>query len=88
MTVTVLYCLVTTILQLVVVKEAKKDHDLEHIPSSRQYRTRPERRIQRKGLYKDVEYDWKLDTGEYAQRIWHCWKPKKTCTISMVWQSV
>ena len=63
--------------QPAVVKEAKEDHDLERIPSSRQYRTRLERRIQHKGLDKDAEYDWKLDAGEYAHRIWHWWKPMK-----------
>ena len=34
-------------------------------------------RIQRKGLDKDADYDWKLDAGEYAQRIWYWWKPMK-----------
>ncbi len=40
-------------------------------------RTKLERRIQRKGLDKDAEYDLKLNTGEYAQRIRHWWKSMK-----------
>ena len=59
------------------VKEAKRDHNLEKIPSTRQYQTRMQRRIRRKQLEKDTVLDWKQDAGEYAQRIWHWWKPRK-----------
>ena len=50
---------------------------MDRIPSSKQYETRLQKRILRKGLDKDAEYDWKLDAGEYAQHIWHWWKPMK-----------
>jgi len=60
-----------------VVEEAKGDHDLDRIPSSRQYQTRMQRRIKRKNLPADSNLDWKADAGEYAQRIWKWWKPRK-----------
>ena len=59
------------------VKEAKADHDLDRIPSTRQYQTRMQKRIRRKNLPKDTVLDWKRDAGEYAQRIWKWWKPRK-----------
>ena len=59
------------------VKEAKRDHDLDRIPSSRQYQTRMQRRIKRKNLPTDSSLDWRNDAGEYAQRIWKWWKPRK-----------
>ena len=61
-----------------VVKEAKRDHDLDRIPASRQYQTRLQKRIRRKKLpTHGTEADWKKDAGEYAQRIWQWWKPRK-----------
>lgn len=61
-----------------VVREAKKDHDLDRIPSTRQYQTRLQKRIKRKKLHlQGTEVDWKRDAGEYAQRIWQWWKPRK-----------
>ena len=58
-------------------KEAKRDHNLDRIPSIRQYMTRMQGRIKRKKLNKDTVFDWKLDDGEYAQRIWQWWKSRK-----------
>ena len=52
------------------VKDAKADHDLDRIPSTRQYQTRMHKRIKRKNLSKDTVLDWKKDAGGYAQRIW------------------
>lgn len=58
------------------VKEAKSDHDLDRIPSTRQHQTRMQTKIKRKKLPKDTVLDWKKDAGEYAQRIWKWWKPR------------
>ena len=52
-----------------VVNEAKRDHDLARIPSTRQYLTRMQKRIRRKKLEKGTILDWKQDAGEYAQRM-------------------
>ena len=60
-----------------VVNEAKRDHDLARIPSTRQYLTQMQKRIRRKKIEKGTILDWKQDAGEYAQRIWHWWKPRK-----------
>ena len=59
------------------VKDAKADHNLARIPSTRQYQTRMQKRIKRKNLSKDTVLDWKKDVGEYAKRIWKWWKPRK-----------
>ena len=59
------------------VNEAKGDHDLDRIPSTRQYQTRMQKRIKRHKLPKDTVLEWKNDGGEYAQRIWKWWKPRK-----------
>ena len=59
------------------VNEEKGDHDLERIPSTRQHQTRMQRRIKRKNLPTNMNLDWKDDVGEYAQRIWKWWKPRK-----------
>ena len=56
-----------------VVKEADRDHDLDRIDCSTQFKTRMQRRIKRKKLNKDSVVDWKLDDGEYACRIWEWW---------------
>ena len=58
-------------------KEAKRYHNLDRIPSIRQYMTRMQGRIKRKKLDKDTVFDWKLDAGEYAQRIWQWWKESR-----------
>ena len=51
--------------QAKVVKEAKRDHDLDRIPASRQYQTRLQKRIRRKKLPTNgTEVDWKKDAGE------------------------
>ena len=60
-----------------VVKEAKTDHDLDRIPSTRRYETRMQGKIKRKKLPSDSTMDWKEDAGEYAQRIWQWWKPRR-----------
>ena len=53
--------------QAKVVKEAKRDHDLDRIPASRQYQTRLQKRIRRKKLpTHGTEVDWKKDAGECA----------------------
>lgn len=59
------------------VREAKMDHDLDKIKPTRKYMTRLQRRIKRnKMLEKDV--DWKKDAGEYAERIWAWWRPRRS----------
>ena len=52
-----------------VVREAKKDHNLDRSPSTRTYQTRTQRRIKRRKLEGDVQLSWKDDAGEYAERI-------------------
>ena len=59
------------------VNDAKGDHDLDRIPSTRQYQTRMQKRIKRHKLAKDTILDWKNDAGEYAERIWKWWKHRK-----------
>ena len=59
------------------VNEAKGDHDLDRIPSTRQYQTRMQKRIKHNKLPKDTVLDWKNDAGEYAQRIWKWCKPRE-----------
>ncbi|KAL7540988.1 hypothetical protein ACHAXR_010540 [Thalassiosira sp. AJA248-18] len=59
-----------------VVRAAKKDHDLDKIKPTRQYLTRLQRRIKRNKMSEDA-VDWKHDAGEYAQRIWQWWKPRR-----------
>ena len=57
-----------------VVREAKRDHDLGRLKASDKYKTRLQRRIKRK---KDTVDDFKKDPGEYAERIWQWWGPRK-----------
>ena len=61
-----------------VIKEADRDHDLDRIDCSTQFKTRMQRRIKRKKLNKDTVVDWKLDDGEYACRIWEWWRARIT----------
>ena len=53
-----------------IVKYDKADNDLARIPSTRQYHTRIQKRIQRKNLPKYTVLDWKKYAGEYEKRIW------------------
>jgi len=59
------------------VNDAKGDHDLDRIPSTRQYQTRMQKRVKRHKLAKDTILAWKNDAGEYAERIWKWWKHRK-----------
>ena len=61
----------------ILVNGAKGDHDLDRIPSTRQYQTRIQKSIKRHKLPKGTVLDWNNDAGEYAQRIRKWWKPRK-----------
>ena len=54
-----------------VVKEAKRDHDLDRIKGNKQYHTRLQKRMKRHNI---ENMDWKEDDGEYARRIWEWWR--------------
>ena len=59
-------------------KEAKQDNDLDRIPTTRRYQARANRRIKRLGITDgNTETEWRKDAGEYAQKIWAWWKPRK-----------
>jgi len=60
------------------VEEAKRDHDLDRIPSSKRYKTRLQQRIKSKNLPEGSTLKWEDDAGEYAERIWYWWKPRVT----------
>ena len=59
-----------------IVEEANKDHDLDKIVPSMQYKSRMEKRIRKKKLDKDTVLDWKFDDGEYSCRIWEWWRAR------------
>ena len=59
------------------VNEAKGDHELDRISSTRQYQTSTQKRINHHKLPKDTVLDWNNYAGDYAQRIWKWWKPRK-----------
>ena len=58
------------------VKEAKRDHDLDRIIPTKSFQTRMEQRVKRKNLGDDHGLTWKDDDGVYASRIWAWWKPR------------
>ena len=53
-----------------VVKEAKRDHDLNRIKGDNKYHTRLQKRMKRHNIQDKNDMDWKNDAGEYARRIW------------------
>ena len=57
-----------------VVKEARRDHDLDRIKGNKQYYTRLQRRMKRHNIQNGDDMDWKEDAGEYARRIWEWWR--------------
>ena len=57
--------------------EADKEHDLDGIDMSKQCMARMKKRVKRKKLPKKSVLDWKLDSVEYACRIWEWWRTKK-----------
>jgi hypothetical protein len=59
------------------VREAKRDHDLDRIPPSKEYKTRLQKRIRRKKLDDDAVLNWMDDAGEYSERIWQWWKARR-----------
>ena len=59
-----------------VVKEAKRDHDLERIQGNKQYHTRLQKRMKRYKILNEDDMDWKNDAGEYARRIWEWWRTR------------
>ena len=54
----------------ILVKEARKDHNLDDIQGSRQYFTRIQRRMKRHQVTNKDDMDWKKDAEEYAHQIW------------------
>ena len=59
-----------------VVKEAKRDHDLDRIEGNSQYHTRLQKRMKRSNIQNKDDMDWKKDPGEYARRIWEWWRAR------------
>ena len=59
------------------VEDDKANHDLARTPSTRQYHNIIQKRIKQKNLSKYTALDWEKDAGEYVQRIWKWWKPRK-----------
>jgi hypothetical protein len=59
------------------VREARRDHDLDRIPPSEEYKTRLQNRIRRKKLDDDAVLNWTDDAGEYSERIWQWWKARR-----------
>ena len=59
------------------VKEAKRDHDLGRIPSSKAFKTRLQERIRRKKPADGEDIPWEKDAGEYSERIWQWWKARR-----------
>ena len=53
-----------------VVKEAKRDHDLNRIKGNKHYHTRLQKRMKRHNIENMNDMDWKEDAGEYSRRIW------------------
>lgn len=62
------------------IEHANKMFDWESIKPSKQYETRLDRKIKRKKLDKDHNFDWKMDAGEKACRIFEWWKVRFTDT--------
>ena len=60
------------------IEHANKMFDWESIKPSKQYETRLDRKIKRKKLDKDHVFDWKVDPGETACRIFEWWKVRFT----------
>ena len=59
------------------VNEAKRNHDLDKIKSTKQFKTRIEMRIKRKKINRDNNnLTWRHDDPEYARRIWEWWRPR------------
>ena len=59
-----------------VVKEAKRDHDLNRIEGDNKYHTRLQKRMKRHNIQDKNDMDWKNDAGEYARRIWEWWRTR------------
>ena len=59
-----------------VVKEAKRDHDLDRIEGNSQYHTRLQKRMKRSNIQNKDDMDWKKDPGEYARHIWEWWRAR------------
>ena len=57
-----------------VVKEAKRDHDLNRIKGNKHYHTRLQKRMKRHNIENMNDMDWKEDAGEYSRRIWEWWR--------------
>ena len=60
----------------ILVKEARKDHNLDGIQGSRQYFTRMQRRMEKYNVTNKDDMDWKKDAEAYAHRIWEWWIPR------------
>ena len=60
----------------ILVKEARKDHNLDGTQGSRQYFTRMQHRMKRYIVTNKDDIDWKKDAGEYAHQIWEWWIPR------------
>ena len=58
------------------VEAAKEDHDLDKIKPSRTYLTRLQERIKKKKRSAE-SFDFRDDAGEYSQRIFAWWKPRR-----------
>ena len=59
------------------VREAKRYHNLDEIKPTRQYKTRLQKHIKKNNMSAaEVDWNWKDDAGEYAERIWQWWKPE------------
>ena len=66
------------------IEHANKYFDWESIKPSEQYETRLDRRVKRKKLDKGHVYDWKMDAGEKACRIFEWWKLRFTDTTIFI----
>ena len=59
-----------------VVKEAKRDHDLDRIEGNKHYHTRLQKRMKKSNIQNKDDMDWKKDPGEYARHIWEWWRTR------------
>lgn len=57
-----------------VVKEAKRDHELDRIKGNKQYHTRLQKKMKRHNIRNKDDMDWKEDAGEYTRSIWEWWR--------------